>query len=132
MAFAMGTSWGTMGVMIPIMLPFSWTLGIGDPTQMILFILTAAAVLDGAIFGDHCSPISDTTVLSSVATGCDHLHHVTTQLPYALATMTLASLTGYIAVAFFELSVWFFFITFPVMAFLLLFTIGQRAIAAKT
>tara|TARA_B110000438_G_scaffold23222_1_gene21218 strand:- start:49 stop:1812 length:1764 start_codon:yes stop_codon:yes gene_type:complete len=127
MAFAMGTSWGTMGVMIPIMLPFVWTLGAGDPSQMALFILTAAAVLDGAIFGDHCSPISDTTVLSSVATGCDHLHHVATQLPYALSTMVLASIIGYSGVAFFGYSPWVFFALFPLAAYGLLRTIGQRA-----
>lgn len=126
MAFAMGTSWGTMGVMIPIMLPFVWVLGVDEPNQMALFILTAAAVLDGAIFGDHCSPISDTTVLSSVATGCDHLHHVTTQLPYALSTMVLASLIGYSGVAFLGYSPWVFFVLFPVAAFGLLRTVGTR------
>lgn len=132
MAFAMGTSWGTMGVMIPIMLPFAWTLGEGDPAQMALFILTAAAVLDGAIFGDHCSPISDTTVLSSVATGCDHLHHVATQLPYALATMTLASVTGYVTVAFFGVSAWVFYVTFPALALLLFLIFGRQAGCKQT
>ena len=127
MAFSMGTSWGTMGVMIPIMLPFAWTLGMGEQTQMTIFILTAAAVLDGAIFGDHCSPISDTTVLSSVATGCDHLHHVATQLPYALVTMMLASITGYVTVAFFGASAWIFFVTFPVIVLLLFLFIGRRS-----
>ena len=127
MAFAMGTSWGTMGVMIPIMLPFTWTLGKEDPAQMTLFILTAAAVLDGAIFGDHCSPISDTTVLSSVSTGCDHLHHVATQLPYALATMMLASVFGYMSVSFLGVSSWIFFVTFPVMALLLFLLIGRQS-----
>ena len=115
MAFAMGTSWGTMGVMIPIMLPFVWTLGVDHPSQMMVFVLTAAAVLDGAIFGDHCSPISDTTVLSSVATGCDHLHHVATQLPYALATMSMASVTGYAGVAFLGFPPWLFFVLFPAL-----------------
>jgi len=129
MAFAMGTSWGTMGVMIPIMLPFAWGLGMEDPAQMTMFILTAAAVLDGAIFGDHCSPISDTTVLSSVATGCDHLHHVATQLPYALSTMVLASLTGYCGVAFLGYSPWLFFLLFPVGAYGLLRVIGRRVSA---
>ena len=127
MAFAMGTSWGTMGVMIPIMLPFAWTLGMGEPTQMALFILTAAAVLDGAIFGDHCSPISDTTVLSSVATGCDHLHHVATQLPYALATMIIASVTGYMTIAFLGFSSWIFFVTFPLVTLILFLSIGRQA-----
>jgi Na+/H+ antiporter NhaC len=127
MAMAMGTSWGTMGVMIPIMLPFAWDLAANDPMQMSLFILTAAAVLDGAIFGDHCSPISDTTVLSSVATGCDHLHHVATQLPYAVATMVLASLTGYSLVAIFGLSPWIFFILFPLGAVSFLRLVGKKA-----
>ena len=127
MAFAMGTSWGTMGVMIPIMLPFVWTLGVDHPSQMVVFVLTAAAVLDGAIFGDHCSPISDTTVLSSVATGCDHLHHVATQLPYALATMSIASVTGYAGVAFLGFPLWLFFILFPAIAYVLFLAFGRRA-----
>lgn len=126
MAFAMGTSWGTMGVMIPIMLPFVWLLGADDPTRMMIFVLTAAAVLDGAIFGDHCSPISDTTVLSSLATGCDHLHHVATQLPYALSTMLLASVSGYTLIAFFGLPPIVFYFLFPILAFVLLRLIGRR------
>ena len=92
-----------------------------------VFVLTAAAVLDGAIFGDHCSPISDTTVLSSVATGCDHLHHVATQLPYALATMSIASVTGYAGVAFLGFPLWLFFILFPAIAFVLFVVIGHIA-----
>lgn len=126
MSFAMGTSWGTMGVMIPIMLPFVWHLGIDDSTQATVFVLTAAAVLDGAIFGDHCSPISDTTVLSSVATGCDHLHHVVTQLPYALVTMLLASLTGYCLVAIFGCAPWIFYLLFPMSAFAWLRGFGRK------
>ena len=127
MAFAMGTSWGTMGVMIPIMLPFVWTLGVDHPSQMMVFVLTAAAVLDGAIFGDHCSPISDTTVLSSVATGCDHLHHVATQLPYALATMSIASVTGYAGVAFLGFPLWLFFVMFPTITCVLFLAFGRSA-----
>jgi len=64
-----------------------------------LTIMTAAAVLDGSIFGDHCSPISDTTVLSSIAAGCDHLDHVKTQIPYATATMIVAAIVGYLGTA---------------------------------
>ncbi|MEM8866757.1 MAG: Na+/H+ antiporter NhaC family protein [Verrucomicrobiota bacterium] len=126
MAFAMGTSWGTMGVMIPIMLPFVWQLGADDPMQMTLFILTSAAVLDGAIFGDHCSPISDTTVLSSIATGCDHLHHVATQLPYALTTMLLASVLGYTLIAFTGIGAWLYFILFPISALSIIRTFGRK------
>ena len=90
-AFSTGTSWGAMGILIPTVMPLAHHFG-GLP----LLLISAGAVLDGAIFGDHCSPISDTTVMSSVATGCDHLHHVRTQLPYALTTMGAAVL-GYLA-----------------------------------
>lgn len=58
-------------------------------------MMTLAAVLDGAIFGDHCSPISDTTVLSSISSSCDHIHHVRTQIPYALTVATTALFFGY-------------------------------------
>ncbi|HIH98405.1 MAG TPA: Na+/H+ antiporter NhaC family protein [Thermoplasmata archaeon] len=76
-AFSTGTSWATMGIVIPIALPLAYSLGVP------LHIVTAA-VLTGSIFGDHCSPISDTTVLSSTFAGSDHLDHVKTQMPYAL------------------------------------------------
>tara|TARA_B100001123_G_scaffold434677_1_gene561669 strand:+ start:3121 stop:5136 length:2016 start_codon:yes stop_codon:yes gene_type:complete len=90
-AFSIGTSWTTMAILIPTVVPLAHSLG-GMP----LTALTAAAVLDGAIFGDHCSPLSDTTVMSSIASGCDQLDHVKTQLPYALTTMTLAAVVGYL------------------------------------
>ena len=93
-AFAIGTSWATMAILIPTAVPLAYSLG-GLP----LTVLAAAAVLDGAIFGDHCSPISDTTVMSSIATSSDHLDHVKTQLPYALTTMAVAALAGYVGVA---------------------------------
>ena len=95
-AFSIGTSWTTMAILLPTTIPLAHNLG-GMP----IAVLVAAAVLDGAIFGDHCSPISDTTVLSSVASGCDHLDHVKTQFPYALATMAVAALVGYIGTALF-------------------------------
>jgi Na+/H+ antiporter NhaC len=69
-------------------------------------ILTIGAVLEGSIFGDHCSPISDTTVLSSVSTGCDHLHHVRTQAPYAVAVMVIATVCGYLPAALLGPSYW--------------------------
>ncbi|MDF1562542.1 MAG: Na+/H+ antiporter NhaC family protein [Deltaproteobacteria bacterium] len=90
-AFATGTSWGTMGILIPTAVPLAYHLG-GEEA---LFV-AAAAVLDGAIFGDHCSPISDTTVMSSIASGSDHLDHVRTQIPYALTSMVAAGLFGYV------------------------------------
>ena len=87
-AFTTGTSWGTMGILMPLMLPLSWSLLTGSAggmaDQMHVFHGSVAGVLAGAIWGDHCSPISDTTVLSSLASDCDHIEHVRTQLPYAM------------------------------------------------
>lgn len=88
-AFTTGTSWGTMGILMPLMLPLSWSLLTGSADgamagQMHIFHGSVAGVLAGAIWGDHCSPISDTTVLSSLASDCDHIEHVRTQLPYAM------------------------------------------------
>ncbi len=90
-SFATGTSWGTMGILIPTAGPLAFH--IMGPEGM---FLAMAAVLDGAIFGDHISPISDTTVMSSIASGSDHLDHVRTQLPYAMVAMIAASLFGYL------------------------------------
>ncbi|MEM7459446.1 MAG: Na+/H+ antiporter NhaC family protein [Pseudomonadota bacterium] len=76
-SFTAGTSWGTYGIIIPIAVPLA--LGAGVPLP-----LAVAAVMGGGVFGDHCSPISDTTIIASLASGCDHMEHVRTQLPYAL------------------------------------------------
>ncbi|MBV35013.1 MAG: sodium:proton antiporter [Rickettsiales bacterium] len=76
-SFTTGTSWGTFGILIPIAIPLALALGISPS-------LVLGAVLGGAVFGDHASPISDTTVISSLAAGCDLLDHVKTQLPYAM------------------------------------------------
>lgn len=78
-AFATGTSWGTFAIMISIAVPLCFSID-GN------LYLIVAAVLGGGVFGDHCSPISDTTLIASVASGCDHIDHVRTQLPYALFT----------------------------------------------
>ena len=76
-AFATGTSWGTFGILIPIVLPI---FKVGDP----LLMIGISACLAGAVCGDHCSPISDTTIMASAGAHCFHLNHVFTQLPYAL------------------------------------------------
>ncbi|HUP21193.1 MAG TPA: Na+/H+ antiporter NhaC family protein [Gemmatimonadota bacterium] len=76
-SFSTGTSWGTFAIMIPIGVPMVDPLGLSLP-------LVLGAVLSGGIFGDHCSPISDTTIVASLASACDHITHVRTQLPYAL------------------------------------------------
>ncbi len=89
-AFSTGTSFGTFAIMIPVTL--SVAAGTTDGVEW--FAATLAATLGGAVFGDHCSPISDTTVMSSMAAQCDHIDHVRTQLPYAL-TVALVAIAGY-------------------------------------
>ena len=93
-AFATGTSWATMAILIPLVVPLAVALGggLGGGAATGAFASGIAAVLAGAIFGDHCSPISDTTVLSSMASGCDHVDHVRTQLPYALMVAAVSVL----------------------------------------
>lgn len=96
--FSTGTSWGTMAILYPLILPASWMLCIDDgmsvEATMPLFYNVVASVLAGAVMGDHCSPISDTTIMSSLASGCDHLQHVSTQMPYALTVGSVAVLIG--------------------------------------
>ena len=96
--FSTGTSWGTMAILYPLILPASWLLctdsGMTVEATMPLFYNVVASVLAGAVMGDHCSPISDTTIMSSLASGCDHLQHVGTQMPYALTVGTVAVLIG--------------------------------------
>ncbi|MEQ8857735.1 MAG: Na+/H+ antiporter NhaC family protein [Pseudomonadales bacterium] len=89
-AFAIGSSWGTFAIMIPVAIPIALTLG-AEPAVLL------GAVLSGAVFGDHASPISDTTVVASMAAATDHIDHVRTQLPYALLAGALA-LLGYLAI----------------------------------
>ncbi|MCW9707561.1 Na+/H+ antiporter NhaC family protein [Fodinibius salsisoli] len=87
-SFATGSSWGTMGILMPLVVPLAWEIGnnSGLPFEVTHEIIYASvsAVLGGSVWGDHCSPISDTTILSSIATQCDHVEHVNTQLPYAM------------------------------------------------
>ena len=97
-AFSTGTSWGTMGILMPLTIPLAWAVmtvnGMADPSGMHILYSAVACVLAGAVWGDHCSPISDTTVLSSIASGCDHIEHVRTQLPYAVMVGTVAIAIG--------------------------------------
>lgn len=90
MSFSTGTSWGTFAILIPIGVPLIQTLGL--PPSLVI-----AAILGGGVFGDHCSPISDTTAVSSIASGCDLLTHVRTQMPYALFGGVLAFVGYFIA-----------------------------------
>lgn len=101
-AFSTGTSWGTMGILLPTIIPLAQLMrqssDMPEEQGMTILLLCFSAVLDGAIFGDHCSPISDTTVMSSIATQSDHIEHVRTQAPYAIVTMLAAALVGYIGI----------------------------------
>jgi len=82
-SFATGTSWGTFAIMMPIAVPLALGLDINLP-------LMVSAVMGGGVFGDHCSPVSDTTIVASMASACDHIDHVNTQLPYALSSAAIA------------------------------------------
>lgn len=95
-SFATGTSYGTMSILIPLLIPLSVQL-FGD-VHNVMFWSTFAAIISGATFGDHCSPISDTTILSSLASGADNVDHVQTQLPYALIVGGVAVLFGFLPV----------------------------------
>ncbi len=118
-ALATGTSWGTMGILLPLVIGAAYVVlrneagaltldaavgslaGVGTPATWLavspyepVLLATVGSVLAGAIFGDHCSPISDTTVLSSMASGCNHFSHVWTQMPYALVVGVVSILAG--------------------------------------
>ena len=110
MSFATGTSWGTMAILLPLVIPLTvslggYAVGFGDTVDYSILLGTISSVLAGAVFGDHCSPISDTTVLSSMASGCDHVDHVRTQLPYALLVGVVGMLLGVIGTAY-GLPIW--------------------------
>jgi len=101
--FSTGTSWGTMAILYPLILPASWLLcqeqGMSVDAIMPLFYNVVASVLAGSVMGDHCSPISDTTIMSSLASSCNHLQHVATQMPYALTVGAVALLLGVLPTA---------------------------------
>lgn len=90
MAFATGTSWGTFSIMMPIALALGGAMDI-TPALMV------ATVISGGVFGDHASPISDTTIISSMASGCENIDHVNTQLPYALIAAFFAAIAFLVA-----------------------------------
>ncbi len=103
-SFATGTSWGTMAILIPLVIPLGAALAVAQDLSAgggyTILLGVTSSVLAGAIFGDHCSPISDTTVLSSTASACDHMDHVRTQLPYALLVAGVGMILGDIPTAF--------------------------------
>lgn len=131
-AFSTGTSWGTMAILYPLLLPAGWELisqsGLDSSTELMLFFQLVSAVLAGSVLGDHCSPISDTTIMSSLATSCNHLEHVQTQLPYAL-------LVGFVSIflcsipAAYGVSLW---ILYPVSLALFWWILGRWGKGAET
>ena len=90
-SFATGTSYGTMGILMPLAIPLAYSIN----PEMSYIIISTSAVLTGAIFGDHCSPISDTTILSSMGAGCNHIDHVRTQMPYSIFVAVITIVFGY-------------------------------------
>lgn len=128
-AFSTGSSWGTMAILYPLMLPLAWKLSLAsgqNPEEaMRIFYGVVSAVLAGSVLGDHCSPISDTTILSSLSTNCNHIDHVRTQLPYAL-TVGFVSITAGSLLA----AVGFpFYVTYPVgllLLFLIVRYVGRK------
>ena len=100
MAFSTGTSWGTMAILTPLSIGLALQLDVTGGPEGAIALATCGSVLAGAIFGDHCSPISDTTVLSSRASGCDHVAHVRTQMPYAMVVGVVCVLCGTLPAAF--------------------------------
>jgi Na+/H+ antiporter NhaC len=98
-AFSTGSSFSTMGILVPIVVTVCISFYSSNSFELSVFYASIASVLSGAVLGDHCSPISDTTILSSMATGCDHINHVNSQLTYCL-------LCGGIAVLLILLNVW--------------------------
>lgn len=128
-SFATGTSWGTMAIMMPLVIPLGHTLSVdaGLATQEVTFILhgNISSVLAGAVFGDHCSPISDTTIMSSMASACDHIDHVRTQLPYALLVAVVGMLVGDIPTAY-ALSPYISIILGSGILILILYVFGKK------
>ncbi len=97
-AFSTGSSWSTMALVYPLILPAAWLICMNESMEpdiaMPIFYNVVSSVLAGSVLGDHCSPISDTTILSSLASGCNHIDHVRTQIPYALTVGVVSVFAG--------------------------------------
>ena len=127
-AFSTGSSWGTMAILYPLILPASWLIaqnfGLDHESSLSIFHNVVSAVLAGSVLGDHCSPISDTTILSSLASSCNHIEHVRTQLPYALLVGGVSIVVGTIPSAF-GVSPWILFPTGLFILFLIVKFVGK-------
>jgi Na+/H+ antiporter NhaC len=132
-AFSTGSSWSTMGILLPMVVGVSFELGeastIGGVALMVMCI---GAVLEGSIFGDHCSPISDTTVLSSISSACDLMDHTRTQMPYAATAMVVSLAAGYVPAAFLGWSPYLCLALGVAALAAIVFTFGRRNESAAT
>jgi Na+/H+ antiporter NhaC len=103
-SFSTGTSWGTMTILTPITIPLAFKIlevsSLSAGNQNVIMLSSIAAILAGSVFGDHCSPISDTTIMSSMASAADHVDHVRTQLPYAFTVAVISLVLGYLPTAY--------------------------------
>lgn len=128
-AFSTGSSWGTMAILYPLILPASWLIAQNDGyayTQSLhIFYNVVSAVLAGSVLGDHCSPISDTTILSSLASSCNHIEHVRTQLPYALVVGGVSVVIGTLPSAL-GVSSWLLFPAGFIMLFVIIRIFGKK------
>jgi Na+/H+ antiporter NhaC len=131
-AFATGSSWGAMGILMPLVIPICHGMSteagyaVGTDTYYVLLLGTISSVLAGSVWGDHCSPISDTTILSSMGSGCDHIAHVRTQMPYAVTVGAVAVLVGDLPTAF-GLSPWISLIAGSVIVVAIVLRFGRRS-----
>ncbi len=121
-AFSTGSSWGTMAIIYPLILPACWKIameyGWDHDMALPVFYNVVSSVLAGSVLGDHCSPISDTTILSSLASSCNHLSHVRTQMPYALLVGAVSLGVGTIPAAFGITSIWLFLVGIALLYFI--------------
>lgn len=128
-AFSTGSSWGTMAIIYPLMLPAIFSIGLDaglDQSQILpLFYNVVSSVLAGSVLGDHCSPISDTTILSSLACSCNHIHHVRTQMPYAITVALIALVGGSIPAAF-GFPIWLSYVLCFGALFMVIKLMGKR------
>ena len=136
-AFATGTSWGTFAIMIPITMPIAVGLGQAMNLEFSALLnstlICTSAVLGGAVFGDHASPISDSTILSSTGAGCPHLEHVATQLPYAI-TVAVCTGIGFLVGGLAQSLLWTWIVTLAVFAAAMIFLpkfLGDKAFSFK-
>ncbi len=129
-SFATGTSWGTMAILMPIVIPLSHSVsglyGLDAIESTLILQGVISSVLAGCVFGDHCSPISDTTILSSMASGCNHIDHVRTQLPYAILVAIVCMLIGDIPTAF-GLSPYLSLLAISLIIVAIVYLIGKKS-----